>query len=567
MILRFAAALLLALLSGSAWAGEGEVAERLALVAGASSGGPGRATLRYATSDAREVARVLTQLGGVEPDDLVLLEEPDASGLRTAIGALRRRAGEVRARGRRPELFVYYSGHSDEDGLLLGETRLPYAELRRELDEVPVDVRVAILDSCASGAFTRVKGGQMRPAFQVDEANRVRGHAFLTSSAADEASQESDRLRASFFTHALLTGLRGAADSTGDGVVTLNEAYQFAFRETLARTEATRSGPQHATYDIALVGSGEVIVTDLRRAGAVLTLPESLAGRVFVRNASDLLVAELRKTSGSRTQLAVDPGNYRVRVAREGKLLEVRVALASGEQMTLPEAGLEPVPLEATAARGPGADPLDGELEPAAPAARTGSLAGRSLLTVTLGGATLQGDHGIVTQCNPQCAEVPVRASDQVGGLFELGYERWFTDRIALEAGALARGIQGDEQQVGNQKTSQGSMVLGMTLGAKYTHPLVPRRGVYLSAGGSAGAFLGVHGTSTGSNKSSSHESEWAPGARLRLSLDYFPLRRLLLRLGGGYDQIGRFHRFIGARRDYSGFDFALSFGYGWGGR
>ena len=76
-------------------------------------------------------------------------------------------AGAPRRSGGRPapQFFVYYSGHSDEEGLLLGGSRLSYAQLRQDLDGVPAEVRVAILDSCASGAFTRVKGGQMRPAF------------------------------------------------------------------------------------------------------------------------------------------------------------------------------------------------------------------------------------------------------------------------------------------------------------------------------------------------------------------------------------------------------------------
>ena len=77
-------------------------------------------------------------------------------------------------------------------------------------------------------------------------AAEVRGHAYLTSSSADEAAQESDRIGGSFFTHFLVTGLRGAADADSDKRVTLDEAYRFAFDETLARTEAIGGGPQHA---------------------------------------------------------------------------------------------------------------------------------------------------------------------------------------------------------------------------------------------------------------------------------------------------------------------------------
>src|SRR5207253_2498641 len=114
---------------------------------------------------------------------------------------------------------------------------LDYGALRKAIEAVPADVRVAVLDSCASGAFARSKGGQFLPAFLSDASSQVRGQAILTSSSETEVAQESDRIGSSFFTHHLLAGLRGAADTSHDGRVTLNEAYQYAYDETLSRTE------------------------------------------------------------------------------------------------------------------------------------------------------------------------------------------------------------------------------------------------------------------------------------------------------------------------------------------
>ncbi len=339
---------------------------RFAVVAGASLGGPGRTPLRYATTDARDVSRVFWQLGGVARGDLVLLEEPDADRLRAALSNVAAEVERTRAAGRRAEIFLYYSGHSDEEGLLLGSSRLSYAELRSALDRVPANVRVAILDSCASGAFTRAKGGVHGPPFLLDDSNKVQGHAFLTSSAATEAAQESDRLRASFFTHALLTGLRGAADASGDGVVTLNEAYQFAFRETLAGTESTVGGPQHATYDIGLVGTGDVVMTDLHSGDALLVMPESLEGRVFIRNGAGQLVAELRKAKGARVELALESGRYEVKVSRE-RVLAGTVELGPSARVVLDESQLTPSRREATVSRGDGEPIQDPIAEAPAP--------------------------------------------------------------------------------------------------------------------------------------------------------------------------------------------------------
>ena len=138
----------------------------------------------------------------------------------------------------------------------------------------------------------------------------MRGHAFLTSSSATEAAQESDRLQGSYFTHALVSGLRGAADASGDGKVTLNEAYQYAFDETLARTATTQGGAQHPTYDIQMAGSGDVVMTDLRETRAAIVIGPELDGRFFVRDASGRLVAELGKPKGRTAELGVEPGAY-----------------------------------------------------------------------------------------------------------------------------------------------------------------------------------------------------------------------------------------------------------------
>ncbi|MCA9552267.1 MAG: hypothetical protein KC933_19685 [Myxococcales bacterium] len=104
---------------------------RYAVLAAASHGGPDRAVLRYASKDAQAVSRVLDDLGGVPLAHQTRLEDPDRAGL---LAAIRNLEPEITAhRGARVELFLYYSGHSDEEGLLLGEERLPYRELREAL--------------------------------------------------------------------------------------------------------------------------------------------------------------------------------------------------------------------------------------------------------------------------------------------------------------------------------------------------------------------------------------------------------------------------------------------------
>ena len=199
--------LLLALVSAGASASD--PARRYALLVGANDGGAGRTVLQYAHHDAEGMADVLGRLGGVDDVDRVVLLDPDSARLDEALSELQ---ASLQLASGRTEVIFYYSGHSDEEGLLLGEERFDYADLRERLEGLDADVRLAILDSCASGAMIRTKGGRKVAPFLVGESNLVGGFAYITSSSADEVAQEAERIGGSYFTHYLASGLRGAAD-------------------------------------------------------------------------------------------------------------------------------------------------------------------------------------------------------------------------------------------------------------------------------------------------------------------------------------------------------------------
>src|SRR5512143_2911950 len=138
------------------------VVQRYLIVAGANYGGVERTKLQYAVSDAERFARVFIDLGGVAPLNEIVLREPRLRDLLQALDQVSARivAGKRAGNGGgRTELLVYYSGHADEKGLLLGDDRYSYGSLRERLDRIPADVRIAVLDACASGAFIRIKGG------------------------------------------------------------------------------------------------------------------------------------------------------------------------------------------------------------------------------------------------------------------------------------------------------------------------------------------------------------------------------------------------------------------------
>lgn len=201
-----ALALLLTLLATVAQA---QPPRRFALVVGNDEGGVETRPLRYAREDARRMHGLLLRLGGVAPEDARLLLNEDAEDFFRALDRLEARAKAARARGERTAVLVYYSGHAKRDELLLGDTRVSFSALKHRLNASSADVRIAILDACRSGALTRTKGVRRAPAFTIEAgtSREARGTVILTSSAADEDSQESDLLGGSYFSHHLVSGL------------------------------------------------------------------------------------------------------------------------------------------------------------------------------------------------------------------------------------------------------------------------------------------------------------------------------------------------------------------------
>jgi hypothetical protein len=325
---------------------------RFALVIGSNNGGTVREQLRYAGHDAQTIAEVLRQLGGVSQVDLSLLSEPNMTEVDRAFDTLSARVRSERKRGQRVELVVYYSGHADESGILIGQAHYAYERLRQRIREVPADVHIAIVDSCASGSFTRMKGGARMPPFLHDSSNQVSGFAFLSSSSADEDAQESDRIGASFFTYFFVAGLRGAADRNHDGKITLTEAYQFSYEQTLGRTQNTAHGPQHPAYDMHLSGTGDVVITDLRSTESALVLPAALRGRVTVVDKSGRVAVELTKDAGEPLSLALPNQTYSVHVDNDNGEFVATVTLDHPGEIAFEQGALQRVRPEDTVARG-----------------------------------------------------------------------------------------------------------------------------------------------------------------------------------------------------------------------
>lgn len=326
--------------------------KRFALITSANDGGRDRVKLRFADNDAASFAHVLEKLGGIEENDVFVLKEMSATRLDESIENLRQRLGIFSSNNYRTEVMFYFSGHSSEKGLLLAGNTYEYDKLKSKITGLSADVKVIILDSCASGSLTLTKGGTKMPAFLVDASTKTKGHAIITSSSSDEVAQESSRIKGSFFTHHLISALRGSGDSNGDQKISLGEAYQYAYLETLSETQKSQQGAQHPSYDFHLAGTGELVLTDLRSSASLITFSKDLEGQYYISNSNRELVAEIKKIKGKPISFGVDPGKYVLIRAIDGGYQEASFELKENDRLDVTQLQYSMLEGEPTVARG-----------------------------------------------------------------------------------------------------------------------------------------------------------------------------------------------------------------------
>ena len=306
------------------WDAGAAAGRRLGLFVGSNGAPHGREPLRHAEADARRLRQVFVDVGEMAEADAKLLLGPDHDALLAALRDLTARAAED------PDALVlfYYSGHADDRALLLGPSELRLADLRATLESIRARLGVHIVDACRSGALTRAKGATRGARFSVVAEPRAEGRVVITSSAAWEDAQESDRLGGSFFTLHLTSALRGAADADDDGAVTLAEAYDYVYARTVSSTRATVAGPQHPTYRYDLRGRGDTVLTWVDR-GDMGHLALGDGDYLVIDAGTGRVVAEVSARAKGET-LALRGGVYRVSRRDDDALWEGDVPLASG---------------------------------------------------------------------------------------------------------------------------------------------------------------------------------------------------------------------------------------------
>lgn len=330
---------------------------KVAVVVGANLAPPGRATLRYAHKDAQQVVDALRSAAGFNPQDIALLLDPTPAELLSELDRQLTLAGET---SEQTLLFFYYSGHADEREVFPGGQALALSALKARLADPRAKLRLGLMDSCHGGGWTGSKGLIKVEAFSVDDVPELaeEGSILIASSAGQGNAHETDRLGGSVFTHYWNSGLRGAADRNIDGVVTLNEVFEYARALTIRDSALTGQEPQQPSFQMKLSGRRDFPLATPANQQTTLIYNQQTGPTEVVRLSDGLVVVET--AVGARTvRLALSSGNYLVRRRTPEGLLVRIVSLEAGNVATLDEASLE----RTTLGRGQAKSVGDGALE------------------------------------------------------------------------------------------------------------------------------------------------------------------------------------------------------------
>jgi len=210
--------------------------------------------LKYAVNDAMAFFNHLVEYNQIPRENVILLLEEEANlmRLRSALGVhLKNKASKE------DMVIIYFAGHGaterdatspDGDGLEkyllpydvdpkeLYATAMPMEEISRVFGRIRSERLVFIVDTCYSGATggRTISVSDFRAGISDGFLDRItggKGKIILTASGANEVSAEDDELQHGVFTHFLIKGLQGQADTDSDGLITVDEVYTYVSKQ------------------------------------------------------------------------------------------------------------------------------------------------------------------------------------------------------------------------------------------------------------------------------------------------------------------------------------------------
>jgi len=226
--------------------------------------------LRYSVADADAVYQTLIGAGFKKENILLMTDKterkPTLRNIKWALGTFLARSAH-----KDDLVMIYFAGHGasevdqrgiERDGLSkylvpvdadpddLYSTALPMDEMQNVLARIEAERVTVFLDACYSGAAggrtfasTKTRTVNVDDIF-LDRLTRSKGRAIVTASRPSELSIELAELGHGIFTYYLVRGLQGYADNNRDGIVSLQELYEYLAQE-VSRKSRQVGGNQH----------------------------------------------------------------------------------------------------------------------------------------------------------------------------------------------------------------------------------------------------------------------------------------------------------------------------------
>lgn len=274
---------------------------------------------------------------------------PTRAAVTASIADIAQRVAAVRRAGGAADFYFAFAGHGDVDAgmgfLELRDARFTADDLETMLKSIDATRSHVILDSCNSFFVVQArKPGGKAIATTADEARSISERlpnvgVFLSTSAEAEVFEWSE-LQAGIFSHAVRSGLTGAADANGDGNVSYEELRTF-----VSVASARIRNPQYRPKVFARAPSANAR-EPLVRLGAMHGSSLRIDGpriRLTLRDADDVPMVDLHKEEGASLTLhlparwathafaeahdANDPSIVRTRLSLDAH--DTSVALAS----------------------------------------------------------------------------------------------------------------------------------------------------------------------------------------------------------------------------------------------
>lgn len=346
--------------------------------------GVGRPDLHYADDDGAkyyEVFRTLAPEDGAAlltrfdrdterlfPNLKEKTKPPTRANVRAAALALADKARAAAAAGREVDFYFVFAGHGDVDrgrGFVeLEDGPFTADDLEALLRGVPAARAHVVLDSCNSFFMVAGRKPGGRHFATPEDATRGLGKRlpnvgiFLSTSADGEVFEWSE-LGSGVFSHAVRSGLAGAADADADGSV--------SYRELRAFVDVSAAGVKNPRYRPRVFARGpggrdDASFFDTARAsGVTLNLAPGPELRLTVRDADEQPWVDLHKEAGASLSLRL-PARWGARasvdltdVGAAGPAARGRVTLdLPSPDARVELASLAPATASPLAARGPG---------------------------------------------------------------------------------------------------------------------------------------------------------------------------------------------------------------------